>query len=382
MLGWLLMCALPAKSEESLRVSVITCWPGRQVYELYGHTAIRITGETFDSVWNYGIFDFNEPNFVGRFVKGDLMYSVAGYPFAWFMPEYVWTGRHVEEQVLDLSGKESEALRHALQLNSLPQNRRYPYDYVKDNCSTRVNDKIEGVLTTGLSDVVAPHYPTYRAAMRSHHSHYPWYSMGIDITLGYPMDTVVNSRDLLFLPQELYAHLGRATRSDGRRIVKDTVVLNEGEGDATLPPTPWWLGPVWWGWVICALAGCYEALVVWRRGRVWKVPEALYFFAIGVTGSVIAYLVLMSSHAASRPNLLLMWFNPLAFLVPLLIWWRSTKKIVLAYMVANIFALLMLSIIWPFQLQSGNAAFVPLAITDILLATGYVVGFVKRTGNE
>ena len=30
-----------------------------------------------DSVWNFGIFDFREPNFVYRFVKGETDYMVA-----------------------------------------------------------------------------------------------------------------------------------------------------------------------------------------------------------------------------------------------------------------------------------------------------------------
>ena len=135
------LCCLAAHAE--LKVSVITCWPGQEVYELYGHTALRIQGTDnlgapFDSVWNYGVFNYSEPNFVGRFVMGEMMYQVAGYPFAWFMPEYVGAGRRVEEQTLDLTQPQAEALRHALQVNCLPQNRVYLYDYVKDNCSTRV----------------------------------------------------------------------------------------------------------------------------------------------------------------------------------------------------------------------------------------------------
>lgn len=44
-----------------LTVSLITCAPGRDVYELCGHSALRIRGEGMDSVWNYGLFDFSAP---------------------------------------------------------------------------------------------------------------------------------------------------------------------------------------------------------------------------------------------------------------------------------------------------------------------------------
>jgi len=63
-----------SRPADSLRVSFITCYPGPEIYELYGHEAIRIRSNTMDSVWNFGIFDFREPNFVYRFVKGETDY--------------------------------------------------------------------------------------------------------------------------------------------------------------------------------------------------------------------------------------------------------------------------------------------------------------------
>ena len=74
---------------DSLTVSLITCYPGPEIFELYGHEAIRVRGEGMDSVWNYGVFNFREPNFVYRFVKGETDYICAGYPFEWFLPEYI-----------------------------------------------------------------------------------------------------------------------------------------------------------------------------------------------------------------------------------------------------------------------------------------------------
>ena len=93
---------LPARSA-GREASLVTAWPGSEIYELCGHEAIRIKGPGIDSVWNFGVFNFAEPNFVGRFVKGETDYMVDSYPFAWFMPEYVATGRRVEEQVLNLT---------------------------------------------------------------------------------------------------------------------------------------------------------------------------------------------------------------------------------------------------------------------------------------
>lgn len=370
------LCGLTAEAE--LQVSVITCWPGQEVYELYGHTALRIRGsernETpFDSVWNYGVFSYNEPNFVGRFVKGEMMYQVAGYPFSYFMPGYVWSERRVEEQILNLTDAQAANLRHALQVNCLPQNRVYLYDYVRDNCSTRVWDRIDAA-AEGIRIPDGQLYPTYREAMRAYHSHYPWYSLGIDLALGYPIDTAINNADQLFLPIALHDKLAAAKLPDGRPAVRSVQVLNTGLPDATLPPTPWYLSPLFWGWMLFALAIVYTAYC--RRMFNW--PEALLFGIIGMAGCVVAYLVFFSIHRAASPNLLLTWINPLALLVPALIWSRRTRPIAVAYMIAQAIALIFTAIVWPFQTQCGNAAMLPVALTDLTLAIAYAVLYLQN----
>lgn len=373
------LCGLTAEAE--LQVSVITCWPGQEVYELYGHTALRIRGsernETpFDSVWNYGVFSYNEPNFVGRFVKGEMMYQVAGYPFSYFMPGYVWSERRVEEQILNLTDAQAADLRHALQVNCLPQNRVYLYDYVRDNCSTRVWDRIDAA-AEGIRIPDGQLYPTYREAMRAYHSHYPWYSLGIDLALGYPIDTAINNADQLFLPIALHDKLAAAKLPDGRPAVRSVQVLNTGLPDATLPPTPWYLSPLFWGWMLFALAIVYAAYCR-RIRRMFNWPEALLFGIIGMAGCVVAYLVFFSIHRAASPNLLLTWINPLALLVPALIWSRRTRPIAVAYMIAQAIALIFTAIVWPFQTQCGNAAMLPVALTDLTLAIAYAVLYLQN----
>lgn len=63
---------------ENAKVSILTCGLGPESYAMYGHTGIRIqdTSKQIDVVYNYGAFDFDTPNFIGKFVKGDLQYFV------------------------------------------------------------------------------------------------------------------------------------------------------------------------------------------------------------------------------------------------------------------------------------------------------------------
>lgn len=372
---------LPAKGDsaakEPLRVSVVTCAPGEEVYQLYGHSALRIQGATFDSVWNYGLFDFEEPNFIGRFVKGNLRYAVGGYPFSWFINGYQRNGRRVVQQVLNISQAEAYKLRHSLQVNSLPANRTYLYDYVRNNCATKVWDKVVENLNTDITYDKSIQYSTFREAMRAYHSHYPWYSMGIDIALAYPVDTLITAADQRFLPDMTERQLSTARRVDnGEPLVLCTETLNAGMPDATLPPTPWWEGPLFWACVVAALAVIYAIISV-AKSRTYKIFEALFFAMIGLAGVVVAYLALFSTHASSSPNLLLAWLNPLALIVPICIWSYRTRPLVVAYMVANVVGIIFVGIIWPMQEQCGNAAFLPLLVADVALAAPFVINYVK-----
>ena len=46
---------------DSIRISLLTCASGEEIYSLFGHTAIRYENYTrgIDAVFNYGIFNFN-----------------------------------------------------------------------------------------------------------------------------------------------------------------------------------------------------------------------------------------------------------------------------------------------------------------------------------
>ena len=74
---WALIAAVAAQSPA---VSLLTCSPGSEVYEIYGHTAIRVVdARGIDVVYNFGMFSFDEPGFVYRFVKGETDHFVACY---------------------------------------------------------------------------------------------------------------------------------------------------------------------------------------------------------------------------------------------------------------------------------------------------------------
>ena len=139
------MLSASASTMDRVRVSLLTCAPGSEIYALFGHSAIRYENpdQQEDWVFNYGMFNFKEPNFVMRFVKGETDYQLGVIPFKYFEAEYALRGSSVYQQVLNLTNEEKESLINLLKENYHPSNRVYRYNYFYDNCTTRARDKIE-----------------------------------------------------------------------------------------------------------------------------------------------------------------------------------------------------------------------------------------------
>lgn len=379
----ILFLAFPSvatQKRDSIVVSLLTAWPGPEVYQLCGHSAIRIRGAEVDSVWNYGVFNFDEPNFVYRFVKGETDYMLVGYPTMWFMPEYLSEGRKVLEQDLNLTQDEAWKLRSLLQTEALPQNRTYRYNYVKDNCATRITDRLAQATDARLifPDTIA--YGSFRREMQAFHRDYPWYQFGIDLALGSGLDRELRANEEMFVPTVMSDRYAKATLSDGRRLVSDTRQLTPDSGHATLPATPWYLTPNFWSVICFILMAAFSVFMAWKR-RILRWLYCLWFAIIGLGGCIIAFLVFASDHEATSPNMLLLWLNPLQLIVAVCVWWPRAHWPVNIMAWYNIVVLGILLIIWPFQLQSANPAFFPLMGATLALSIVYAILDYKQSYN-
>lgn len=268
------------ESSDSLCVSLITCYPGPEIYELCGHEAVRIRTAATDSVWNYGVFDFNAPGFVARFVKGQTDYMLAGYPFAWFLPEYAQRGSRVVEQELNLTQAEAHRLRDILRTKALPANRTYRYNYVLDNCATRIAANVDSALG---ADVLYPdslRFESFRDAMRYYHRNYPWYQFGIDLALGPGIDRRITPREEMFAPMRMVELVRGARRPDGAPLVLTESVLFDG-GDAGLERTPWWATPLCVSCIVLAVS-LFVAIRDVRRGRLMRWCYTLWLSLIHI----------------------------------------------------------------------------------------------------
>lgn len=366
-IGLLCVCATHAAPHFSL----ITFYPGEEVYQLEGHTGLRLQDPEagIDRIFNWGVFDFNAPNFLYRFVKGETDYILGVEPTEYVLPHYAIAGRKVVEQDLDLDSAQSAALLQAV-MHNLEYERVYRYNYVLDNCATRPLRLIENSLGDGvtlkLGAPVNPEDNTFRKIMRRYHRKYPWYQFGIDLALGSGIDKPITPEMSAFAPADLEVMLqGATTGANNKPLVKATRVLYE-SGDATLPATPWYLTPMTVAVVVLLVSG----LVLWAstKGR-WRVLcntfRTILFTLAGIDGLVTTFLVFVSEHEATSPNWLLLWLNPLWFVTVVTVWMRprrwATRLRYLQCLLIVVCALLGI-----FGVQSYNPAFYPLMLATLL----------------
>ncbi|MDE7335772.1 MAG: DUF4105 domain-containing protein [Muribaculaceae bacterium] len=329
-------------------VSLLTALPGEEIYQLEGHTGLRIRNDRgSDMVVNWGVFDFNSPNFVYRFVSGQTDYECWAYPTEYFLNSYKAEGREVVEQVLDLDSAQVQRVIDLVSINLQPENRVYRYNYVLDNCATRPLAIIEQAVGRPLlSD--EPANTTFRAEMERYHSGYPWYQFGIDLALGRGLDRPISRREAAFAPVELMNQLANTdivteTRSYGKQAI--------GHGE-------WHTSPL-----SLSILILISALIVslTSDGRSF---DTLYFGIAAITGFVITFLVFVSTHEASSPNLLLLWLNPFCALGAILPWIKKAKKVEMWYFFVNFALLIILAIAAPVLGRAMNAAFWPLIAAD------------------
>ncbi|MCM1066214.1 MAG: DUF4105 domain-containing protein [Muribaculaceae bacterium] len=356
----------------------VNIYAGPEIFELDGHAAIvvDIEGQRPQS-YNFGVFDFDAPNFVYRFVKGETDYMAVEWPAQPFIDAYRRQGRRVVAHELNFDSAAKARLVHLLRENVKPENAVYRYNYVKDNCSTRPLRAVE--LAAADSIVLAPApfeaqsflRPTFRNVMRAHHSAYPWYQFGIDLALGGGIDYTLDRRELAFTPVELDGMLAGATVG-GRPLVKTTHVWVDTAPDAAVEaPTPWYAHPLAVCWAVFALAAVLSVADI-RRRRLSRWFDTVLFALIGINGLVLTFLIFVSVHEATSPNWLYLWCNPFALLVPALIWIKKAKNVLFCYQIANFAVLLSVIALWAFIPQSANAAFFPLIGAEMLRSAVYV----------
>src|SRR6185436_14125178 len=208
-LCWFFQC-LKAQQDSlcNIQISLLTCSPGEDLYSIWGHSALRVVDRSAnkDIIYNYGTFDFDDPAFYSKFTRGKLLYFVSVQKFENFLEEYQYYQRGITEQVLDLSCTEKAKLVSALQENAKEENKYYTYDFIVDNCTTRLRDIVfKNANTVRTRDIRSDEKITFRNLIHKYldSSYQYWSKLGIDMLLGTPLDKKLTNNETMFLPDYL-----------------------------------------------------------------------------------------------------------------------------------------------------------------------------------
>lgn len=319
---------------DSVEVGLITCGPGDEIYEYYGHTAIRlhgiINGEQCDWVVNYGVFDFQSDNFIWRFALGHTDYIMAYEPFNYFFRHYSERGIWAKEQLLNLNDNEKKLLLALLAENAKPENRTYRYSFFYDNCATRARDKIEECIAKCDINAKIAYNPdtdkdkTLRDIVHQCSATHEWADWGQRFLLGKEADQIADREKREFCPfylMEDFAQAKIVRNGETMPLVKETIeLLPDMRGfsgmsndnilkDAT--PTN----------IIVILLMIISIICVSekKRGKPYYIIDSCLIVIQGIIGLLVAFLFFFSTHPTVNSNWLVIVFNPL----PLIgLWWQ------------------------------------------------------------
>jgi hypothetical protein len=367
-LSFFLFFFQPAAQDScSLRISLLTCAPGAELYSTFGHTAIRVRDNAAgtDEVFNYGTFEF-APDFYYKFVKGKLLYALSVEEFRDFLFQYQAESRSIVEQELNVTCGQKEQLFAALRTNALPENRFYRYDFLFDNCTTRAGDIIvkNSGGTAQFRSLFGGGQPTFRELIYVYlnKAHQDWSKFGIDLLLGAKLDRQATNKEAMFLPDNLMMAMDTATVNGLPLVGEEQPVLV-----MPLVATESYLITPFVLFTMLLAAGVILSFVNSKSNfRVTQVFDFLFFFILGLTGILLLFMWFGTDHALCANNYNLLWALPThtaaAFFV------HKKERWVTLYFRAVFFISLLLLAGWAFLPQHLNTALLPLVFLLVLRA--------------
>lgn len=299
------------------RIGIMMMQPGEIFFERFGHDSVLVadpeTGEAIS--YNFGFFDPTEPDFVARFVRGDMRYRLAAVPYADDLVLYRHEGRGVSVLWLDLDDAQAREIATALADNARPENAFYRYDYFRDNCSTRVRDAIDRALAGGLQKQVVGRSQglSWRDEALRLASPAPWMWLGFDIGLGPAADQPMTMWEQAFVPRRLSDILVEAKNGAGRPLVRERQEILPHR----IAPEPEGRARRWWLWAAWGVAIAIAIAWLGRRdagSRALGAALLLFWLLAGFIGALLLFLWLGTAHVMAWANHNLFLLNPLAWL--------------------------------------------------------------------
>lgn len=378
---------LPATLSDSATVSILTSapWP-EQIYAVYGHSAMRICDPAtgVDFVFNYGIFDFDSPNFIYRFTAGETDYIVDSVEYRYYIFQYQMRGVDIYEQTINLKSNEIQRIWEFLLNNIKPENSVYRYNIFFNNCTTKLTDilenNIDGKIVYPPLDEGQKNNSSFRKLVHEHVNKQPWLQFGIDLIIGNGADSTISVKERMFLPiyQKNTFSNSYIQSEDGSKVplvshesVIKPLVEQENNKKTSL------ITPLTVGLFILLITIAISFYEIRKERIIGKIFDTLLFIIAGAAGIIIFFMMYFSVHPCTNPNWNLVWLNPLAFIAGCLFFVKACRKYIYYYHFINFALLLTFVLAWCLIPQQLEIAFIPF-ITSIALRSGMYVWHCRK----
>lgn len=341
---WLLMLVPSVKTifaetlSNEAQISILTVDSGKEIWTVFGHTAIRIHDpiNNIDEVYNYGTFDFDQNRFYLKFLRGNLIYYLSRDSFDHFLKSYTAENRTIWEQQLLFQSEVLQKLYDSLLTNYHSGNRDYYYNFFEDNCTTRILNLIIAFASEKYSEeyLLQPVNSTYRKELKPILLNRPWIAFGVNLLLGRYGDQHINLRQSMFLPVTLMKKLpGTGWATEGVTIHNAKTAPSQAK-EFFMPITIFW---------IVAFALAWEKISKVTNQRFSDKIDIIVYSIAGTFGIFLFFLKIYSLHPSLQTNMNLLWANPLLVIYAFAInfrWKKITFAIALLYSTILFFILI------------------------------------------
>jgi len=292
---------------------LITCGPGTETYSIYGHSALRIVIPKMnaDIIYNWGVFEFDVPNFAWKFAKGRLDYMVSEEKTSSFLKSYLYEQRYVVSQKINLDSKETRKLVELINENMKPENIKYRYDFFYDDCSTRIRDLLE----KSIGEILK--YPTsepkdkttFRDMVGKYQAPYAWLKFGVDLIMGSTADKKASLRDRMFLPIDMKEGLSKAVVHRSGKMIpllqNPQVMVDFGTPSGK---TNFFLAPPFVFTLLIIVVMIFGGLI--KNRKIIRIIDILIYTVFSVLSILMIFFNFFTNHGQMKWNLNILWLNP------------------------------------------------------------------------
>ena len=360
------------ENKNRYKISILSIGEGPSLVDAFGHTAIRVKDAQLknDIVFNFGVYDFNSPNFYSNFVKGRPEYKLAIQNYSNLIQNYIRQKRYIVEHQLNLDQNSTKIIIDLLveKLND-PY---YIYDYFRDNCTTRAADIVIDKTNNKFKDdkLESEAILTYRDLIHRKINENSWAALGIDLCLGAIIDKKINTRETFFLPENLMNYLDLY---EGDIIKRNIIYSPESEiSYRENLPSPLLIN------LILSLIIVAITIFNFKRNKWNKSLDSLIFLISGSIGILIIYLWFFSNHFAGAQNFNFLWAFPLNFALIFAIYKNKIPNWSIGYIKLLIILIILLFLHWTTGVQKYNLTLLPIFVA-LLIRYSFLVHRINRT---